>query len=233
MLMSVTKNLKANIKNDFEFVRQSEQHPSVQHEPTNAVDRLWSEYRELFSGWDDLTLARWLSQTLSQLQGRSWRMSHPMVAAYRLAAQTAAQKHIWSQRLVTPPNPYLLAECCRAPLLPLLTRDAGESGLICMHCNASCVPMETVMTQCQPVIDWAKEYSTHHAIAHWDDAERRRVRDYDKSYQRAASKSELLLARLGLEIAPKLLEHYPAVVWEDQDECLQVLPEDVRTGLDR
>ena len=27
--------------------------------------------------------------------------------------------------------------------------------------------------------------------------------------------------------APKLLEHYPAIVWEDQDECLEVRPEDV------
>ncbi|MSR67153.1 MAG: hypothetical protein EXS24_07260 [Pedosphaera sp.] len=205
----------------------------MHHETPNAVDRLWNEYRELFSGWDELTLARWLSQTLSQLQGRSWRMSHPLVAAYRLAAQMAVKKHVWSQRLVAPPNPYLLAECCRSPLLPLVTRDAAESGFLCLHCNASCVTAETVATQSKPIADWANEYATHHAVAHWDDAERRRVRDYDKSYQRAASKAELLLAKLGLDLAPKLLDYYPAVIWEDQDECLQVLPEDVRTGVDR
>jgi hypothetical protein len=26
---------------------------------------------------------------------------------------------------------------------------------------------------------------------------------------------------------PPLLEFYPAVIWEDQDECLEVRPEDV------
>ena len=26
---------------------------------------------------------------------------------------------------------------------------------------------------------------------------------------------------------PPLLEVYPAVIWEDQDECLEVRPEDV------
>jgi hypothetical protein len=29
-------------------------------------------------------------------------------------------------------------------------------------------------------------------------------------------------------LAPALLEFYPAVVWEDQDECLEVRPEDVQ-----
>jgi len=37
----------------------------------------------------------------------------------------------------------------------------------------------------------------------------------------------VLLNRVGSQIAPKLLEFYPAVVWEDQDECLEVRPEDV------
>jgi hypothetical protein len=26
---------------------------------------------------------------------------------------------------------------------------------------------------------------------------------------------------------PKLLDFYPAVIWEDQDECLEVRPEDI------
>jgi len=28
-------------------------------------------------------------------------------------------------------------------------------------------------------------------------------------------------------LAPKLLNHFPAIIWEDQDECLEVRPEDV------
>jgi hypothetical protein len=32
---------------------------------------------------------------------------------------------------------------------------------------------------------------------------------------------------LAHEIVPHLLEQFPAVVWEDQDECLEVRPEDI------
>ena len=32
---------------------------------------------------------------------------------------------------------------------------------------------------------------------------------------------------MGAQIAPKFLDFYPAVVWEDQDECLEVRPEDI------
>ena len=39
--------------------------------------------------------------------------------------------------------------------------------------------------------------------------------------------AERLLARAGGKLAPRLLDFYPAVVWEDQDECLEVRPEDV------
>jgi hypothetical protein len=31
-------------------------------------DRLWKEYSLAFEDFDDMTLARWLAQTLSQLQ---------------------------------------------------------------------------------------------------------------------------------------------------------------------
>jgi len=37
-----------------------------------------------------------------------------------------------------------------------------------------------------------------------------------------------LLARAGRDLAPKLLNSYAAAVWEDQDECLEVRPEDVQ-----
>ena len=39
--------------------------------------------------------------------------------------------------------------------------------------------------------------------------------------------SEQLLAQIGSRLAPKFLEHFPAIVWEDQDECLEVRPEDI------
>ena len=51
------------------------------------LDLLWKEYRLGFKDFDDLTLARWLAQTLGQLEGKPWRLSHPLVGAYRLGAK--------------------------------------------------------------------------------------------------------------------------------------------------
>ena len=55
--------------------------------PESPLDLLWKEYAAAFRDFDDLTLARWLAQTLGQLEGKSWRLSHPLLGAYRLAAQ--------------------------------------------------------------------------------------------------------------------------------------------------
>src|SRR5512139_3480336 len=92
------------------------------------LDELWNEYSQVFRDFDDLTLARWMAQTLGQLSGRTWRLSHPLVAVYRLAAQAAHDRQIWLKRLVNAPTTYTPAPCCRAPLLPLLTRDVLDSG---------------------------------------------------------------------------------------------------------
>ena len=96
----------------------------------SPLDRLWQEYGEVFREFDDLTLARWMAQTLGQLQGRVWRQSHPLLGAYRLAAQLAHDRQIWLKRLVSAPHAYVESPCCRAPLLPLFTRDVVESGLV-------------------------------------------------------------------------------------------------------
>ncbi|HEY4952874.1 MAG TPA: hypothetical protein VII71_05770, partial [Verrucomicrobiae bacterium] len=53
------------------------------------IDLLWKEYGRAFADFDDLTLARWLAQTLGQFEGRAWRHTHPLVGAYRLAAKIA------------------------------------------------------------------------------------------------------------------------------------------------
>jgi len=193
----------------------------------SPLDRLWQEYAEVFREFDDLTLARWMAQTLGQLQGRCWRLSHPLLGAYRLAAQLAHDRQIWLKRLATPPRGYSEAACCRAPLLPLLTRDV-LSGLVCQHCSATVVPFDELPAELQaPIREWAEEYAPVHAVAHWDDQQRKRIRDYDHAYEEAALATEKLLARAGGELAPRLLEHYAAVVWEDQDECLEVRPEDI------
>lgn len=195
----------------------------------SPLDLLWKGYGRVFQDFDDHTLARWLAQTLGQLEGKSWRLSHPLVGAYRLGAQIGHERQIWHKRLATPPAAYSESPCCRAPLLPLLTRDVRESGLICQHCNETLVPFDEIPDDVSAVLsEWAAEYEPVHAVAHWDDRQRRSAGNYDRAYENAAQQAEQLLARAGQLLAPKLLDHYPTLIWEDQDECLEVRPEDVR-----
>lgn len=195
----------------------------------SPLDRLWEEYSQIFREFDDLTLARWMAQTLGQLEGRHWRLSHPLLGAYRLAAQIAHDRQIWLKRLATPPAAYVEAPCCRAPLLPLLTRDVLESGLVCQHCSCTAVDFAAIGPELRSAIKaWADEYVPVHGVAHWDDRQRKGAgKNYDQAFENAAKDAERLLARMGGQIAPRFLEVYPAVVWEDQDECLEVRPEDV------
>ncbi|NBV22638.1 MAG: hypothetical protein EBS05_12075 [Proteobacteria bacterium] len=192
------------------------------------LDKLWREYGEVFETFDDLTLARWLAQTLGQLQGRVWRSSHPLVGALRLAAQVAHDRQVWHKRLATAPRDYPESACCRAPLLPLITRDVLQQGLVCQHCNGTCVSFEDVPVDVQPLLrNWAETYAPIHAVAHWDDRQQKRAGNYDRALEDAATEAERLLAAAGNKLAPALLEFYPAVIWEDQDECLDVRPEDI------
>jgi hypothetical protein len=196
--------------------------------PESPLDQLWKEYATAFRDFDDLTLARWLCQTLGQIEGRAWRLSHPLMGAYRIAAQLADERQIWLKRLATPPAAYVEAGCCRAPLLPFFTRDVLETGLICQHCGETAVAWDDIPADLQAVArDWAERYAPLHAVAHWTDAERKRARNYDGKFEDAAVALEGLLAEAGKKLAPKFLDHYPAIVWEDQDECLEVRPEDV------
>jgi hypothetical protein len=195
------------------------------------LDRLWREYSVVFRDFDDLSLARWMAQTLGQLQGRGWRLSHPLVGAYRLAAQVAADRQIWFKRLATIPPGYLIGDCCNAALLPLLTRDVAESGLVCLHCNETAVAFDDITPELQaPIASWAKQYAAEHRVAHLDENERRRMSEeaYERAFSRASAEGEKLLALAGKELVPKLAEAYTAAVWEDHDECLDIQPEDVQ-----
>lgn len=196
--------------------------------PESPLDLLWKEYSVVFREFDDLTLARWLAQTLGQLEGKVWRLSHPLLGAYRLGAQLGHEKQIWFKRIATPPHAYSESACCRAPMLPLVTRDVRDAGLICQHCNDTLVPFDEIPETVRGDLEiWAEQYAPVHAVAHWDDRQRKSAGDYEHAYDNAAQEAEGLLNRLGAMIAPKLLEYYPAIVWEDQDECLEVRPEDV------
>lgn len=196
--------------------------------PESDSDRLWSEYSVVFKDFDDLTLARWMAQTLGQLQGKTWRLSHPLVGAYRLAAQVGHDRQIWLKKLATAPLAYPEAECCRSPLLPLLTRDVLDSGLICLHCAGTVIPFDDIPGDVKTQVrKWAQEYGPLHSVAHDEEAERRDANNYEKQFEKAANDVERLLAYAGNSIMPLLIEHFPAIVWEDQDECLEVRPEDI------
>jgi hypothetical protein len=198
------------------------------HEPEQPLDPLWVEYSRVFQEFDDLTLARWMAQTLSQLEGRGWRLSHPLVAAYRIAAHVGHDRQVWLKRMATVPASFPEASCCRSPLLPLLTRDIAETGLTCLHCNGTAIAFGDLPHEIQILArSWAEEYTPVHAIAHWDEAEQKRSGDYDRAFEDAASKAETLLSFAAHQLVPKLLDLSPAVVWEDHDECLEVRPEDI------
>lgn len=194
---------------------------------SNAIDKLWEEYGRIFRDFDDLTLARWMAQTLGQIAGRVWRLSHPLMGAYRLAAYQGNDRQIWHKRMATVPSTYCDAPCCRAPLLPMLTRDVIESGLVCQHCGGTAVPFDEIPEELRYQIQrWAEEYAPVHAIAHQEEG-RYAAAEYDRMMDEAAHEAARLLGRVAKEITPGLLEIYPAIVWEDQDECLGVRPEDI------
>lgn len=195
---------------------------------SSPLESLWQEYGRSMRDWDDLTLARWLAQTLGQLEGRAWRFSHPLAVVYRLGAQIGHERSIWLKRLATPPAAYGESQCCRAPFLPLLTRDVRESGLVCLHCSETLTPFDDIPDEIRDELgEWAKQYEPVHAVAHWDDRQRRRGGNYDSAFESAAQQAEKFLSRAGRELAPKLLNSYASIIWEDQDECLEVRPEDV------
>src|SRR5262249_6510757 len=156
-------------------------------QPDSALDLLWKEYGRVFHDFDDLTLARWLAQTLSQLEGKVWRFSHPLVGAYRLGAQRAHERQIWLQRLCNPPAAYGEAPCCRAPALRMLTRDVRDAGLICQHCSEMLVPFEEIPESIRAELDaWVNDYAPIHAVAHWDDRQRKSSGNYERAFEQAA-----------------------------------------------
>ena len=194
----------------------------------SPMDRLWREYSRLFHEFDDLTLARWMAQTLGQIEGRAWRLSHPLLGAYRLAAQVGHDRQIWFKRLVSVPSSYAVAECCRAPLPPLFTRDVVESGLVCQHCSETLMPFSEFPEDTRKEIqEWGEIYAKHHAVAHWNDREQAQCDNYTQACEQAAQSAEGLLVRAALDIVPRFLDTFQAIVWEDQDECLEVRPEDL------
>ena len=198
--------------------------------PESPLDKLWHEYATVFREFDDLKLARWMAQTLGQLEGRAWRLSHPLLGAFRLAAQAANDRGLSVTRLATFPAAYAEAECCRAPLLPLLTRDVKESGLGCVHCGGTAVAFTDIPEPLRAeLIQWADEYAPVHAVAHRDETKQQSKKRDQDDLEDAAEDAEDLLAFAGFKLAPKMLEIYPAIIWEDQDECLEVRPEDIPT----
>src|ERR1043165_4897110 len=74
--------------------------------PESPLDKLWQEYAAAFENYDDLTLSRWMAQTLGQIEGKCWRLSHPLIGALRLAAQVARDRGVAVQRLATIPAAY-------------------------------------------------------------------------------------------------------------------------------
>ncbi|MDD5260261.1 MAG: hypothetical protein PHD76_00270 [Methylacidiphilales bacterium] len=200
-----------------------------------SLQRLWEEYRGGLRDFDDMSLARWAAQTLGQLKGRVWRLSHPLVGLHRLLAQETQRRSLRLRRLATAPAEYPEAPCCNAPLLPLVTRDVLHSGLICETCSRTAIAFGDIPGEFQTGLrNWAEQYDKVHAVAHWNENEKLACLNYEQSYNEAAEQAENLLSELASHILPPMLDVYPAMVWEDNDECLDVRPDDIeitRAGL--
>lgn len=194
----------------------------------SQLDQLWQEYGSFLKGWDDLSLARWMAQTLAQLSGKSWRLSHPLVGVYRLAAMESHQRGLRLARLAQIPHDYPPAPCCGNPLLPLVTRDVAEDGMLCSHCNGKALALEELPRELETEIrTWSERYAEIHAVAHWNETQKQRCKDYEQAYNDAAQSAEEMLSELGKKILPQGLDHYPAVIWEDHDECLDIRADDL------
>ena len=105
-----------------------------------------------------------------------------------------------------------------------------ETGLLCQHCAETLVPLEDLPADLLVLVkDWAAEYAPVHKVAHWGGSiSAAQAGNYDKAFaEDAAVRAEKLLAVAGFEIMPRFLEHYPAIIWEDHDECLEVRPDDI------
>ena len=114
--------------------------------------------------------------------------------------------------------------------VPVFTRDVINSGLLCQHCGGTAVEFLDIPKVMRPALqNWADEYAGIHAVAHYDEAQMSTVGNYDEAFEKAASNAEHLLALLATRVLPGLLEYYPALIWEDQDECLEVEPKDIVT----
>src|SRR2546423_15335184 len=85
----------------------------------SPTDRLIKEYGAVFNDFDDLTLARWMCQTLGQIAGRAWRLSHPLIGAYRVAAQAGPGRPILFKKGAGGPHTEYENGRCPAALLRL------------------------------------------------------------------------------------------------------------------
>jgi hypothetical protein len=200
----------------------------MSHDDHERLQSLWEEYRKPINAYDDPTLARWIAQTLGQLKGQVWRLSHPLVGLHRLLATTAHKRSLRVARMAQVPHEFPRCPHCDSPLLPLITRDVLDDGLVCETCGGSAVAFSELPSEIQPALrEWAEAYARIHAVAHWEERERAVHGDYEKAYQQAAEQVEDMLMVLSRDILPTLLESYPALVWEDHDECLDVRPDDI------
>jgi hypothetical protein len=206
---------------------QKETSPLLRLEKGGGFD-LWREHARALKSWDDLLLSRWLNQMLGHLHEVCWRASHPLVVSYRLGATVAYQRDIWNRQTFSVNSNYQVAACCGAPCIPFVSFEVCTHGIYCSCCGEV---LETLEDMPNPIANvfrrWGKTYDVFHQVAHWTEEEQKRCSDYDTALDKATQGALPLLGELGYQLAPRLLARFPSVMWEDADNCLDIIPEDI------
>ena len=89
------------------------------------------------------------------------------------------------------------------------------------HCGQQMVALDKIKNQqlVEKLSQGAESSAPIHAVAYWGEWRRKSQDQYEHVFDEATQKSEAQLS---------YFDDFPLVIWDDQDECLQVRPEDIQ-----
>ena len=109
-------------------------------------------------------------------------------------------------------------------MLPLLSARCPGIGSYLPALHETLVAFDEIP---EPIEDecgkWAAQYAPVHAVAHWEDSQRK-TGNYDQAYDVAADEAERLLGVVARDIMPKFLDHYAAACGKTRTNAFPCSP---------